>query len=83
MKQIKYILLASFGAFLLYGNFSCKKLDEYNPSGSTAEAVWSTPEGMLTLVNACYSDQRNFYGKEDGILMAEAGTDDAPIVTRA
>jgi hypothetical protein len=75
MKPLKYILLTAFGAFLLSGNFSCKKLDEYNPSGSTAEAVWSTPEGMLTLVNACYSDQRNFYGKEDGILMAEAGTD--------
>ncbi len=54
---------------------SCRKLDEINPSGATAEAVWSTPEGMLTLVNACYSDQRNFYGKEDAILMTEGGTD--------
>src|ERR1044071_5673590 len=54
---------------------SCRKLDEINPSGATAEAVWSTPEGMITLVNAAYSDQRNFYGKEDGILMTEGGTD--------
>ena len=64
------LLIALSAAFV-----SCKKLDEYNPSGSTADAVWSTPEGMLTLVNACYSDQRNFYGKEDGILMSEAGSD--------
>jgi starch-binding outer membrane protein, SusD/RagB family len=54
---------------------SCRKLTEYNPSGATADAVWNTPEGMLTLVNACYYDQRNFYGKEDAILMSEAGTD--------
>jgi hypothetical protein len=75
MKPIKYIFLSVLGSVLLAGNYSCKKLDEYNPSGSTADAVWSTPEGMLTLVNACYSDSRNFYGKEDGILMSEGGTD--------
>ena len=67
----KFLIICSCAAAFA----SCKKLDEYNPSGSTAEAVWSTPEGMLTLVNACYADQRNFYGKEDGILMSEAGTD--------
>ncbi len=54
---------------------SCRKLDEVNPSGATAEAVWTTPEGMLTLVNAAYSELRNFYGKEDAILMTEGGTD--------
>lgn len=54
---------------------SCKKLNEYNPSGSTSDAVWSTPEGMLTLVNATYADQRNYYGKEDAVLMSEGGTD--------
>src|SRR5688572_12708279 len=54
---------------------SCRKLDEYNPSGSTADAVWSTPEGILTLVNATYADQRNYYGKEDAVLMSEGGTD--------
>jgi starch-binding outer membrane protein, SusD/RagB family len=54
---------------------SCRKLDEYNPSGATAEAVFTTPEGMLTLINGAYSDQRNFYGKEDAILMTEGGTD--------
>ena len=54
---------------------SCRKLDEINPSGATAEAVWTTPEGMLTLINGTYSELRNFYGKEDATLMTEAGTD--------
>lgn len=75
MKNSKYIIPACFIIIVAAGISSCRKLDEYNPSGSTAEAVWNTPEGMLTLVNACYADQRNFYGKEDGILMTEAGTD--------
>lgn len=54
---------------------SCRKLDEVNPSGATAEAVWTTPEGILTLINGTYSELRNFYGKEDAILMTEGGTD--------
>ncbi|HWJ92501.1 MAG TPA: RagB/SusD family nutrient uptake outer membrane protein [Flavisolibacter sp.] len=54
---------------------SCKKLNEVNPSGATAEAVWTTPEGILTLINGAYSELRNFYGKEDAVLMTEGGTD--------
>ena len=42
---------------------SCKKnLNEYNPSGLTAESVYTTPEGFETLVNAAYSYQRWWYG---------------------
>jgi hypothetical protein len=74
MKHIKYISVI-ITAFLVIDLSSCKKLDEFNPSGSTAEAVWTTPEGFVTAVNAAYADQRNFYGKEDGILMTEGGTD--------
>ena len=74
MKRQKYLQ-----PFMLMGVLTlltaCRKLDEINPSGATAEAVWSTPEGMITLVNAAYSNQRNFYGKEDAILMTEGGTD--------
>jgi hypothetical protein len=55
--------------------FSCRKLAEYNPSNATAEAAWTTPQGFITAVNAAYSEQRYFYGKEDGIFMAESGTD--------
>ncbi len=60
---------------LAIGSFACNDLEEYNPSGATADAVWSTPEGFLTVVNASYSDLRQFYGKEDGIFMFESGTD--------
>lgn len=69
-------------SFVLYSTLalivlctSCRKLDENNPSGATAEAVWTTPEGMLTLINGTYSELRNFYGKEDAVLMTEGGTD--------
>lgn len=75
MKIINYIFPACTIVAMTAGFSSCKKLDEYNPSGATAEAVWSTPEGFVTLVNAAYSEQRNFYGKEDAILMTEGGTD--------
>jgi len=54
---------------------SCS-LEEYNPSGTTAETVFSTPEGYGTLVNACYVNLRGeLYGSEDILLMSEGGTD--------
>ncbi|WP_316751578.1 RagB/SusD family nutrient uptake outer membrane protein [Pedobacter gandavensis] len=55
---------------------SCKKmLNEENLSGITAESVFTTPAGFETLVNAAYSYQRWWYGKEEGYGMAEMGTD--------
>lgn len=55
---------------------SCKKaLVENNPSGITAESVYTTPQGFETLVNAAYSYQRWWYGKEEGYSMSEMGTD--------
>jgi hypothetical protein len=55
---------------------SCnKRLDEVNPGGATADVTWSTPEGFITNVNGAYQEQRAFYGKEDGLLVAESGTD--------
>lgn len=55
---------------------SCSKvLEEYNPSGLTAETVYTTPEGFETLVNAAYTYQRWWYGKEEGYNIAETGTD--------
>lgn len=57
-------------------SISCNKtLEQYNPGGLTAEAVYSTPEGFETLVNAAYSYQRWWYGKEEGYCMSEMGTD--------
>ncbi|NID08564.1 RagB/SusD family nutrient uptake outer membrane protein [Fibrivirga algicola] len=63
-------------ALLLLSLSSCKDvLEEYNPSGLTAETVYTTPEGFETLVNAAYSYQRWWYGKEEGYNIAETGTD--------
>lgn len=73
--NVKKSFIACYIIGLAVAMASCKKLDEVNPSGATAEAVWTTPEGMLTLVNAAYSELRNFYGKEDAVLMTEGGTD--------
>jgi starch-binding outer membrane protein, SusD/RagB family len=56
--------------------FTACELDEYNPSGATADAVFSTPEGFETLVNGAYSNLRaQFYGREDIMYFAESGTD--------
>jgi starch-binding outer membrane protein, SusD/RagB family len=74
MKKIKYKILCGLSTVFLAGVTSCQ-LDEYNPSGATAEQVWNTPEGFVTAVNAAYSEQRSWYGKEDGVFMSEAGTD--------
>ncbi|MBT2560565.1 RagB/SusD family nutrient uptake outer membrane protein [Pedobacter sp. ISL-68] len=74
MKQyiFKGLLLLSVLTFTA----SCQKsLKEYNPSGITAESVFTTPEGFETLVNAAYSYQRWWYGKEEGFGLSEMGTD--------
>ena len=55
--------------------FSCRKLTENNPSNATVEEAWTTPQGFITAVNAAYSEQRYWYGKEDGMFMGESGTD--------
>jgi len=58
------------------GVMSCQnELDEYNPSGITAEGVYTTPAGFESLVNAAYSYTRWWYGKEDGYNLSEMGTD--------
>src|SRR5882757_6452218 len=55
---------------------SCsKKLNEYNPSGLTSSTVYTTAAGFETLVNAVYTYDRYWYGKEEGYSYAEMGTD--------
>lgn len=71
MKNLSIIVL-----FIAVLATSCKKeLTEFNPSGLTAEAVYSTPEGFDGLVSAAYGYQRWWYGKEEGYNMTEMGTD--------
>jgi hypothetical protein len=70
----KYLYIVSLLIILL--DSSCKKvLEEYNPSGVTAEAVFATPQGFESLVNAAYAYQRWWYGKEEGYSISEMGTD--------
>ncbi|MDR6805151.1 hypothetical protein J2Y45_002541 [Dyadobacter sp. BE34] len=70
------LLKTGFIAVSLMGLFACENtLEEYNPSGLTSETVYTTPEGFETLVNAAYSYQRWWYGKEEGYNIAETGTD--------
>lgn len=72
-KYIKYAVCAWFAISILA---SCKKtLEEYNPGGMTADNVYASPEGFESLVNAAYSYQRWWYGKEEGYNISEMGTD--------
>ena len=74
MKKILSIILSI--SSILFTTTSCEEmLDEYNPSGLTADAVFTTPAGFETLVNAAYGYQRMWYGKEEGYNMSEIGTD--------
>ncbi|SFD53976.1 Starch-binding associating with outer membrane [Chitinophaga sp. CF118] len=67
-----YIILLLSIALLASCN---KQLDEYNPGGLTTDQVFSTPDGFETLVNAAYSYNRWWYGKEEGYSISEMGTD--------
>lgn len=72
----KYFLGILGAAILAISSSSCNKtLEQYNPGGLTAEAVYATPEGFETLVNAAYSYERWWYGKEEGYCLSEMGTD--------
>ncbi|HLW21020.1 MAG TPA: RagB/SusD family nutrient uptake outer membrane protein [Cyclobacteriaceae bacterium] len=74
MKAIKINIIGFAGLF--FGLMACQnELDEYNPSGITAEGVYTTPDGFESLVNATYSYTRWWYGKEDGYNLSEMGTD--------
>jgi len=68
----RWVALSTFVTLSISCN---KKLVEYNPSGSTIEALLTTPEGFETAINGAYSYNRSFYGKEEGLALFEAGTD--------
>ena len=55
---------------------SCtKNLNENNPSGLTSSTLTNNAAGFETLVNAAYTYDRFWYGKEEGISFSEMGTD--------
>lgn len=75
MKILRYTwILGLFGLMILIS--SCeKKLEEFNPSGLTASNIVTKAAGFDALVNAAYSYDRFWYGKEEGISVSEMGTD--------
>jgi hypothetical protein len=64
MKNIKKISYA-VAVLVVTSATSCKKhLEEFNPHSVTAENLWNTPGGFMTLVNSAYSDLHLFYGTD-------------------
>lgn len=71
----KYIAGALILGSTAMGFQSCS-LDEYNPSGETADEALATPQGMEYLVNQMYYWMRaKYFGREDPVLMMEGATD--------
>jgi hypothetical protein len=59
---------------------SCEEfLRETNKSGLTSDPFYTTPEGVESLVNACYTPLRYWYGREEASNFTATGTD---IVTK-
>lgn len=70
MKKI----ILFFIAILVF--FSCSDfLEETNRNSITGDVLYNTPDGYESLVNACYSYSRAWYGKPDGYAFTEMGTD--------
>ncbi len=60
--------------FLVMNAVSCD-IDEYNPSGTTAENVWATSDGMETLIASAYRWQRKVFYNTYGFVTMEMGVD--------
>ena len=74
-KATKYLIGSLFMGVATLSLSSCS-LDEYNPSGETADEVFKTPEGMENLVNQMYYNFRwKYYGREDPCLYMEGSAD--------
>ena len=58
MKSIQYRISVAAAALLAVVGLQSCDLDEYNPSGATADVVFSTPEGIEALVNSMYFNFR-------------------------
>lgn len=79
MKIFNNINKYAIGALLLGTttfSFTSCDLDEYNPSGETADEVFATEQGMESLVNQMYYNFRwKYYGREDPVLYMEGSAD--------
>ena len=76
MKRFnQYIIGAMLLGTCTLGLTSCD-LDEYNPSGEGASAVFATEQGMESLVNQMYYNFKwKYYGREDPVLYFEGSGD--------
>ena len=76
MKRInQYIIGAMLLGTCTLGLTSCD-LDEFNPSGEGASAVFATEQGMEGLVNQMYYNFKwKYYGREDPVLYFEGAGD--------
>lgn len=75
MKTKQFLIATSLLASIALGAPSCS-MKEYNPSGTTADVIFSTKEGIETLVNGTYFNFRwKFFGREDPVLYLDGGTD--------
>ena len=70
MKKIILLIIAVV-SFSSCSDF----LEETNRNSITGDVLYSTPEGYESLVNACYSYSRAWFGKPDGYAFTEMGTD--------
>ncbi|MCM1078466.1 MAG: RagB/SusD family nutrient uptake outer membrane protein [Bacteroidales bacterium] len=71
----KYIMGALVLGTATLGLQSCD-LDEYNPSGEGADAVYTTANGMEYLVNQLYYNFGwKYFGREDPVLYMEGSAD--------
>lgn len=72
---MKYIYVIIFS--IIFMSLGCKReLSEYNPSGTTADVIWTTPKGFLTCVNGAYSYIPLLFGNDENeLFLSEGGTD--------
>ncbi|MDR0541770.1 MAG: RagB/SusD family nutrient uptake outer membrane protein [Dysgonamonadaceae bacterium] len=72
MKTTIKIFLTAVCVFAI----SACSLEEYNPSGATADIVYNSENGITYLTNAAYYNfGAQFYGREDIVFLSEGGTD--------
>ncbi|HWJ27155.1 MAG TPA: RagB/SusD family nutrient uptake outer membrane protein, partial [Flavisolibacter sp.] len=74
-QNISFAIIIGICAVVSFSSCT-KNLNEYNPSGGTADIVWSTPQGFLTAVNGAYSYVPYLYGSDENeLFLSEGGTD--------
>ncbi len=71
MKKSLYIILTIILVFASCENF----LEEDPRSTATAIGQFSTEQGQLQLINACYVSLKIWYAKEEGYDMSDVGVD--------